>query len=764
MLVDIGVAADVGHDMVEGSGTLTMITTPPCDCNGGSDDNDDAGDPGQRMPAGRAEATLLLAVHAAILLVQLIAHGRFTAEIAPADASGRRAEWLERFAAGIASRFDARSVIHACGVWRRWTRWVAQQSPPLTGSADAPSAFDLAVWLEDVAGRGPSAAVGVWVGLKWLSRNFGLAHLPLESPLLERFSRPALGSSVRPMAQELEPRVWRHLLGLAQSTAGAIALFAELGVYVFVSSLRFRHGQRSSPMSDFVRIRDAAAEYCRVRDLPFWRRRRKLLHQLATAFRPLDAFALKQRHVSVPEAPGVFLVCAAALICLMGQPDRILQLCFVRPFELAAAVPVFGVLWPCETRSSGQNALAHIGETLGVPAAATHAWNLERGMRPGALTRVMYDLTVEEIRAGLAEPAVSRAELDKRFGVGVTAPCLVAPSGKARNGDIGRRSVRTARADRSGTMEVTEIGGTLPPWRLLYIAGGHYVNDSFAPEASVVVFTDASAEGGPLRAFAEALRISDGRWRQFRAPTVIGWATGAPGCQLGSTLIGTLRKRHEGQGRCWAGTRGKSVPRTLGLSLLSSTSRAASGADLPILGADRVAAVSSARLRPTLAWSQVTGHARAPEGEPMKGAVSDSRSYLNVSGSEVWSPRAPGPLPFMGPPALEGAEAEAAVPGLRLWRDYCTPLEEAELVAELDRLGPPWAREQFGVPTLYWSKHFGVLGSLRPRLVRAPDPALGEAELPATGPLATMSRRLRDTSRPWGRTGLSGASCPTRRT
>ncbi|CAK0906141.1 unnamed protein product [Prorocentrum cordatum] len=106
----------------------------------------------------------------------------------------------------------------------------------------------------------------------------------------------------------------------------------------------------------------------RVRDQR--RHRRKLLVRLAAALRPLDEFALQQRHVSIAGAPGISPVFAAVLVVLLDWPDTGLPTRLVHGFEIAAEVPA-----------------------------------------SGPLTKVIYELTVEEIKAGLADPFVTRREL-----------------------------------------------------------------------------------------------------------------------------------------------------------------------------------------------------------------------------------------------------------------------------------------------------------------------------------------------------------------
>eukprot|EP00439_Symbiodinium_sp_Y106_P069828 s239_g12.t1 len=96
-------------------------------------------------------------------------------------------------------------------------------------------------------------------------------------------------------------------------------------------------------------------------------------------------------------------------------------------------------------------------------------------------------------------------------------------------------------------------------------------------------------------------------------------------------------------------------------------------------------------------------------------------------------------------------EAAKHVKGLHLFPDFLSEEEGRELADFLDQGEPKWSQEQFGVPTLYRVKHFGVLGSLRPRMVRLPDPKLGEVDLPCDGILGLVSQRLSQQGLPWSR-------------
>ncbi|CAJ1349872.1 unnamed protein product [Effrenium voratum] len=100
---------------------------------------------------------------------------------------------------------------------------------------------------------------------------------------------------------------------------------------------------------------------------------------------------------------------------------------------------------------------------------------------------------------------------------------------------------------------------------------------------------------------------------------------------------------------------------------------------------------------------------------------------------------------------VQAEQAEKLVPGLRLWPGFLSEAEGEQLAQFLDTKEPSWTKEQFGVPTLYRVKHFGILGSLRPRVVRLPDPEKGEVDMPAEGIMAEVAQRLGQPGLPWSK-------------
>jgi len=164
------------------------------------------------------------------------------AEVAGAAARGQKGQWASRFQRALATKFDHRGMQHAAAVWARWLAWRAEQ-PKVDGEAAAPDPLSLAVFLDDVAGKGTTAVWGVLTGLKWLANHIGMQALPLDSPLLIEHSAPGT-RHVQRHAKDLTARAWRHLIHVASQDAGAVSLIAKTVLFMVASSLRFRHAQR----------------------------------------------------------------------------------------------------------------------------------------------------------------------------------------------------------------------------------------------------------------------------------------------------------------------------------------------------------------------------------------------------------------------------------------------------------------------------------------------------------------------------------------
>ena len=133
--------------------------------------------------------------------------------------------WMDAFTASLALRFGDKGMNAAAAAWRRWEHWHGCQPVLLSQDAGQPEGLDLATWLEDVSERGPTAPAGILAALKWLRSQLGLAALPLDSPLLVRFSLAAPGAVVQPMAPALPLAAWSHLDWLASESQGAISCF-----------------------------------------------------------------------------------------------------------------------------------------------------------------------------------------------------------------------------------------------------------------------------------------------------------------------------------------------------------------------------------------------------------------------------------------------------------------------------------------------------------------------------------------------------------
>jgi hypothetical protein len=195
------------------------------------------------------EAEICLRVKAAVMVAEILVDNmQFSSmkpEIDAAKEHGDFQAWTKRYQAALAKRFDHKGMRHACAVWRRWTAWRADQAKVPTDAAAAPEALNLALFLDDVAGKGPTAAWGVLTGMRWLAKNIGMHRLPLDSPLLMNFAAPGK-DQIQKQAKEMTAAIWKHIEKVAEGDAGAVALMAKVTMFLAVSSLRFRHAQRAS--------------------------------------------------------------------------------------------------------------------------------------------------------------------------------------------------------------------------------------------------------------------------------------------------------------------------------------------------------------------------------------------------------------------------------------------------------------------------------------------------------------------------------------
>ena len=173
-------------------------------------------------------------------LAQSSVHGP---DIERAAHLGKKDRWMEAFADALANRFDSGSMNHAAACWARWLRWRASQVD-ISPDAAAPLSLELATFLGDTRSKGPTAARGVFNGLRFIRDHLGVHTLPLDSPLLVAFRSADPGHLERPMAQAIQLKVWGHLLKLAAADSGTVSLLARIAALLAASSLRFRHAQR----------------------------------------------------------------------------------------------------------------------------------------------------------------------------------------------------------------------------------------------------------------------------------------------------------------------------------------------------------------------------------------------------------------------------------------------------------------------------------------------------------------------------------------
>ena len=235
------------------------------------------------------------------------------------------------------------------------------------------------------------------------------------------------------------------------------------------------------------------------------RRRLRTLQRMAEATRELDDLLRKRRPVSLDNAPGPAPMFAAVMVVLLHWPDHGLPSRLASGFELAGDVPASGVYRPCAPKQAGHPVDMPKQVTLRGKAAVSFVDELEADRRVGAHAQVVYDLTLEEVKEGLAEPLADRAAMDAKFGRGRWRPLprhVIWQADKWRPIDDGKRSCTNA------LTTVSESIVCVPPEFML-----------LAIRKTVDSFQSISGMQPP---WAEAMKFStEDWWKGFRqiAPT-----------------------------------------------------------------------------------------------------------------------------------------------------------------------------------------------------------------------------------------------------
>ena len=190
------------------------------------------------------------------------------------------------------------------------------------------------------------------------------------------------------------------------------------------------------------------------------RRRRRLhvLRKIARATKPLDVHALAQRHTAVADAPGLKPVFVAFLVIMMRWPDQGLPSRLVYGFELTGDLDPSGVHRPIEPRAIGHPVHLRPDEGLLGDDAKQFVDDLVSDTTRSPLTAVVYELTEQEVRDGLADTIRRREYFDEKYGAGgwrCQPRHATWQSGKYRPIDDGRRSRTNAHAVSSEALVAT---------------------------------------------------------------------------------------------------------------------------------------------------------------------------------------------------------------------------------------------------------------------------------------------------------------------
>jgi len=185
------------------------------------------------------------AAQVAEIMLQYLEECRFKDEVQAAEAQGMEAQWWLKFEHALAMSFDHRGMRHAAAVWRKWLTWREEQPNKMVDNPAAPAALNVALFLDDMAMKGPTAVWGILSAVKWLKTHAGLEGMPLDSPLIKGHKAPG-SARVPKQAEELALAIWKRMIELADEDQGAVSLVAREIVFLIASSLRFRHAQRAS--------------------------------------------------------------------------------------------------------------------------------------------------------------------------------------------------------------------------------------------------------------------------------------------------------------------------------------------------------------------------------------------------------------------------------------------------------------------------------------------------------------------------------------
>jgi len=152
--------------------------------------------------------------------------------------------------------------------------------------------------------------------------------------------------------------------------------------------------------------------------------RMRLLQKVAKALEGLDSFLLLQRHISLPGAPGVRPAYTAFIVILLEWPDKGLPTRLALGFELADDIETSNVLRPILPKKVGKGPEPGVDEHLMGAGAVTYVDDLERNKVLPEHAQTIWDLTAQEVEAGIARPLVRREEMDQCFPDGSWRPLV----------------------------------------------------------------------------------------------------------------------------------------------------------------------------------------------------------------------------------------------------------------------------------------------------------------------------------------------------
>ena len=144
-----------------------------------------------------------------------------------------------------ASQLSTERISALMAAFRRWKKFAVPKGYPLR----QPTALQLAEFLQTVSRGGPTAASSVWQSLQWHKTHLG-PDVPLQHWVVALYKLLPSGHETR-QTLELEPWELINIVMFAKKQVGTNLIFASFVLQSALSSIRFKHIQRSRPAGEY---------------------------------------------------------------------------------------------------------------------------------------------------------------------------------------------------------------------------------------------------------------------------------------------------------------------------------------------------------------------------------------------------------------------------------------------------------------------------------------------------------------------------------